>query len=269
MWNISTTDPLIGVNTFTYAWSESSMEGRIIVAVLFIFSLAAWTIMAAKVIQVRKSARLNRLFWESFRKQNHALNVYDQDLDVDGCPNFNVYTSGAGELCRLLGRDRETVPTRPYNAVVQECFDKSLESAVATEATRIDSGMVILALAVSGAPFIGLLGTVWGVMTIFSDVALEGQAQLTNMAPGLSAAMMTTVAGLLVAIPSMFGYNWLISQTRNLSVDLDNFAQAFSAAVLLEYTRRGSEVRSGSEKSGSGSVSYKKQHELPLEQDPQ
>jgi biopolymer transport protein ExbB/TolQ len=261
MWNLLTNDPLIGVNTFSFAWSRSPMEGRVIVGILLVFSLVSWTIMAAKMLQVRRSSRLNRLFWDSFRKQSHALNVYDQDLDVDGCPNFNVYMAGSEELCRMLGRERDGHPTRPYTPVVQDCLDKCLESAVANEATRIDSGMVILALAVSGAPFIGLLGTVWGVMAIFSDVAQAGtQAQLTTMAPGLSAAMMTTVAGLLVAIPSMFGYNWLISRTRNLSVELDNFAQAFSSAVLLEFSPLS---RSGTRQGDQDGP----QKELPLEND--
>lgn len=248
-------DPLLGVSTFSYAWMQSSMEGRIIVGILFGFSLVAWTIMVAKLLQIRKSHHLNKMFWVSFRKNADPLAIYDQDLEVEGCPNFNIYMSAADEFSRTLGRGLPDEPEKPYTPVSQQCLERALESSVATEAEKLESGMVILAMAVSGAPFIGLLGTVWGVMTIFSEVAAQGQAQLVTMAPGLSAAMMTTVAGLLVAIPSMFGYNWLVSKSRALVVDLDNFAQAFSSSILIKY----SIGRDG------GHLEAKSQKELPLE----
>lgn len=84
--------------------------------------------------------------------------------------------------------------------------------------------MILLATAVSGAPFLGLLGTVWGVMETFGDVAAAGSANLAAMAPGVSAALITTVTGLLVAIPAMFGYNYLVTTVRAMVVQLDNFA---------------------------------------------
>ena len=81
----------------------------------------------------------------------------------------------------------------------------------------------------------GLLGTVWGVMEVFSAAAQEGNASLTTVAPGVAAALATTVAGLLVAIPSMFGYNWLVHNLRVATVEMDNFAQEFSAKIEAEY----------------------------------
>jgi hypothetical protein len=93
----------------------------------------------------------------------------------------------------------------------------------------------LLAIAVSGAPFLGLLGTVWGVMDVFSSAAQVGNASLTTVAPGVAAALATTVAGLLVAIPSMFGYNWLVHNLRVATVEMDNFAQELSAKIESEY----------------------------------
>ena len=248
-------EPILGVNTLHYAWDQSSIEGRVIVSILFVFSLVAWGVMASKLLQLKKSQKLNRMFWRSFRKQDDPLAIYDQGLAVDGCPNFNVYMQASEEFSQVLRRGIPETPERPYTPASQKCLESSLESAVATEAEKLESGMVVLALAVSGAPFIGLLGTVWGVMTIFTDVAESGQAQLVNMAPGLSAAMMTTVAGLLVAIPSMFGYNWLIGKSRSLVVDLDNFAQTYSSAILMRYT-----VNASAQKHKDQT-----QNELPLE----
>src|SRR5205085_8004533 len=100
----------------------------------------------------------------------------------------------------------------------------AMERAVGESSLRLESRMILLASAVGGAPFLGLLGTVWGVMDTFGDVAAAGSANLAAMAPGVSAALITTVTGLLVAIPAMFGYNYLITTIRAMIVELDNFA---------------------------------------------
>lgn len=95
--------------------------------------------------------------------------------------------------------------------------------------------MGMLATAVSAAPFLGLLGTVWGVMDAFSGMAQSGSAALSAVAPGISGALLTTIIGLLVALPSMIGYNGLSSRIRRLAVEMDNFAQEFITAIQNEY----------------------------------
>src|SRR5207253_869473 len=116
-----------------------------------------------------------------------------------------------------------------------EHVKRTLERAVAEESLKLESGLILLAIAVSGAPFLGLLGTVWGVMSTFGQVAMHGSADLLTMAPGVAGALITTVAGLLVAIPSMFGYNWLVHNLRVLTVQLDNFAQELVSKMETEY----------------------------------
>jgi len=118
-----------------------------------------------------------------------------------------------------------------------EHLKRTLEGAVARESLKLESGLILLAIAVSGAPFLGLLGTVWGVMSTFSAVAMKGSADLATMAPGVAAALVTTVAGLLVAIPSMFGYNWLVHNLRVETVSLDNFAQELVSKIETEYLK--------------------------------
>jgi biopolymer transport protein ExbB/TolQ len=116
-----------------------------------------------------------------------------------------------------------------------EHVKRTLENTVAQESLKLEGGLVWLAAAVSGAPFLGLLGTVWGVMSTFGHVAQLGSATLSAMAPGVAAALITTVAGLLVAIPSMFGYNGLVHNLRVLTVQLDNFAQELVSKMETEY----------------------------------
>ena len=94
--------------------------------------------------------------------------------------------------------------------------------------------MVLLGSIVSGAPFLGLLGTVWGVMDAFGSIALQSSANIQTLAPGVSGALLTTVAALLVAIPSVFGYNYLLTQSKIMITDLENFASSFADRIELE-----------------------------------
>ena len=119
----------------------------------------------------------------------------------------------------------------------------AMERAVGETALRLESQMILLATAVSGAPFLGLLGTVWGVMDTFSDVAAAGSANLAAMAPGVSAALITTVTGLLVAIPAMFGYNFLVTTLRGMIVELDNFAAELASEFEHKYVDHGERSR--------------------------
>jgi biopolymer transport protein ExbB/TolQ len=97
--------------------------------------------------------------------------------------------------------------------------------------------MIVLATAISGGPFVGLLGTVWGVMDTFSGIARAQQASLTAMAPGVAAALIATVAGLMVAIPSLFCYNFLVTKTRGITMEMDNFAAHLDTVFATEYLR--------------------------------
>jgi biopolymer transport protein TolQ len=94
--------------------------------------------------------------------------------------------------------------------------------------------MIFLASIVSGAPFMGLLGTVWGVMTAFDSVSVQQTASIQTLAPGVSAALLTTIAGLLVAIPSLFGYNMLQAKTRTMITEAENFASSLADRIELE-----------------------------------
>jgi biopolymer transport protein ExbB/TolQ len=117
----------------------------------------------------------------------------------------------------------------------------AMERTVGESALALEARMVMLSTVVSGAPFLGLLGTVWGVMETFGDVAQAGRANLTAMAPGVSAALITTVVGLLVAIPAMFGHNYLVSTMRGMVVELELFAAELASVFEHRYVDHRSE----------------------------
>ena len=220
-----------------YIWGRATIEAKVIIVCLMIFSIFAWSVMISKALQMHRARKLNQLFDTEFRGQKNVMGIYDRRIQVDGCPLFTVYQDGCVELdARLRTEDGNG---RKPNATLKamEHVKRRLESAVAREALKLESGLILLAIAVSGAPFLGLLGTVWGVMDTFAAVGQMGRADLPTMAPGVAAALVTTVAGLLVAIPSMFGYNWLVHTLRVRTVELDNFAQELVSKIETEFLK--------------------------------
>ena len=218
-----------------FVWDTATWEAKVIIIFLALFSITAWSVMIAKALQMRRAKRLNHFFNTEYRSQKNVLDVFDRRVQADGCPMFMVYQAGSVELDARLKIPEGTGRKRYVSLKGIEHVKRSLENTVAQESLKLESGLILLAIAVSGAPFLGLLGTVWGVMSTFSGIAKAQNASLVAMAPGVAAALITTVAGLLVAIPSMFGYNWLVHTLRVLTVELDNFAQDLVSKIETEY----------------------------------
>lgn len=224
-------------------YQRATLEGKLVIGILVVFSMFAWSVMTSKAYQMHRARRLNLLFREEYRRQKKVIEIHDRRVKVEGCPLFAVYEDGCIELAQHLKRPVAGEPaaagsTGPALSLkAMELVKGALERSVAREALKLEAGLILLAIAVSGAPFLGLLGTVWGVMDAFGGVAAgrAGSATLQTMAPGVAGALITTVAGLMVAIPSMFGYNWLVHNLRVLTVEMDNFAQELAARMEIEF----------------------------------
>jgi biopolymer transport protein TolQ len=223
-----------GGTDLNYIWDKATPEARVIIVILIAFSVIAWSLMLQKSFQMRRAKKYNSFFESEFRQQTTVLGIFDRKLPVDGCPLFAVYTDGCNDLDARL-KQADGVRKTKLSIKSIEHVKRQLEGAVARESLRLESGLILLAIAVTGAPFLGLLGTVWGVMDTFGGIAKAGRADLAAMAPGVAAALITTVAGLLVAIPSMFGYNYLVHNLRVLTVELDNFAQTLASRIETEF----------------------------------
>jgi biopolymer transport protein ExbB/TolQ len=224
-----------GQSDLPYIWKQATIEAKAIIVFLIFFSIIAWSVIAYKAQQMRRARKLNYYFNEEFRSQKAVMDIYDRKLQVEGCPLYEVYDAGCVQLdARLKGPSGER---RKQSVSIKnmEHIKRAVENVVAQQSLSLESGLIWLSVAASGAPFIGLLGTVWGVMSAFAGIAQAGSATLAAMAPGVAAALITTVAGLLVAIPSMFGYNWLVHNLRAFTVGLDNFAQELISKMESEY----------------------------------
>jgi len=220
-----------------FAFQESTVAGLAILAALFLASIFSWSVMITKFRMIRFARKQTERFFAVFRKNRQPLHVYETGLSFEGSPAFAVYRAGCEELAlQMLGSPDvdDTFAARVEVAdkitpAQMRAVSVAMERAVGEAGLRMESQMIILATAVSGSPFLGLLGTVWGVMDAFAGIAVAGSANLAAMAPGVAGALVTTVIGLLVAIPAMFGYNFLITSLRALIVQTDNFAAELSS----------------------------------------
>ena len=239
--------PPIVAAGLTFALQHSTVPGKAVLVTLFFGSIFSWSVMWTKLRVVNFAKKQARNFREHFRADRQPLRLYTLGARFDGTPLYDVYVAGCEELTfHLLGSAEvdETFKARletasPITTAQMRAVESAMERAVGESTLRLESHMILLATAVSGAPFVGLLGTVWGEMDTFGDVATAGSANLTAMAPGVSAALITTVTGLLVAIPAMFGYNFLVTSIRAMTVDTDNFASELSSEFAHRYVDHG------------------------------
>ena len=223
-----------------YVWLKAGAPGKAIIVLLIVLSVFVWSIMWQKAQQTRRARKLNQAFVDEFHRHEGVLVIHHRNKSIEGCPLFNVYDNGCKDLLSRLkthSSEEEACEAQYATLKTMEHVKRTLESDVAKESLKLESGLILLAIAVSGAPFIGLLGTVWGVMDVFSAAAQQGNASLTTVAPGVASALATTVAGLLVAIPSMAGYNLLVHNLRVFTVELDNFALELASCMENEFLK--------------------------------
>ncbi len=239
---------LLLASGLVYAFLESTIEGKAVLLVLFFGSIFSWSVMVTKIRYLNFAKRQSARFSALFHRDRTPLRIYEQGVHFEGSPLYEIYKAGCAELCfQMLGSMEvdETFKARLDSAdkitpAQMRAVTVAMERAVGESALKLESQMIILSTAVSGAPFVGLLGTVWGVMDAFSGIAQSGSASLAAMAPGVAGALITTVVGLLVAIPAMFGYNFLVTSVRSMIVQADNFAAELSSEIEHRYVEHGS-----------------------------
>ena len=217
-----------------FALNHATMEGKITISVLLIFSLISWTVIVNKFRQLAKAGSRTRRFLSGYSESLGPLDIFErgQQKSLDGAPVYDVYMAGTGELVKQMEKYGGKISNHGLSAV-----RITMERALGEASVSLQSGMIVLATAISGGPFIGLLGTVWGVMDTFSGIGRAQQASLASMAPGVASALIATVAGLMVAIPSLFCYNYLLTKINSISMEMDNFAAHMEVVFATEYLR--------------------------------
>ena len=199
----------------------SGPMGQLIVAFLFCLSVYSWAVIFSKLSRIKTSERNSRRFLRYFNESG------DDPIELFKRGDYPA----KGPLCRIFETacreylSSPEVSMNPSPSVDTEGVKGALARAVTEEELRLEKSMTVLATASSMSPFIGLFGTVWGIMRVFSSMGTTGSATIGAVAPGISAALITTVAGLAVAIPALAFYNLLGSRIRGLRVVMDNFTK--------------------------------------------
>ena len=189
--------------------------------------------MIGKYWDLMRLRKLNRKIEQRLAKARSLVEVNPRQkrLPIKG-PYANLVKE-ALDSCHRYTTEKQREAQRIASLMGR--IESGLQRSIAASIISYESKMIGLGSIVTGAPFMGLLGTVWGVMDAFGGIALETSgASIHTLAPGVSGALLTTVAGLLVAIPSVFGYNFLLTQTKLMVTELENFASALADRVELE-----------------------------------
>jgi len=233
-----------------FALKHMTSEGMVTMTLLALMSFASWTVIVGKALRLRKQRKLAAAFYQAFAATDDPFELLGQEKDeaFKGAPPYTLYSYACQEmqdqLIRFAPKEKTNGSRRAPHKVLS-AVRAAMERAMGDEQVRLNAGMVILALAISGGPFVGLTGTVFGVMEVFSGVAQAGQANLSAMAPGVAGALINTVLGLVVAIPALFAYNMLSTQIGALQLDLTNFASELEATFTIDYLASGSSELEG------------------------
>jgi biopolymer transport protein ExbB/TolQ len=227
---------MFAANAAVYAIQNATTEGKATVIALLILSLFSWTIIITKFRQLVIARKATKKFLAAYSSTRDPLDIQRKGEEFDGAPAYQLYIRGADELAYQLKNNPVTVKgERRISTASFEAVKVALEEAASGEAMALEKGMIVLSTAVAGGPFIGLLGTVWGVMSTFAGIAESRAATLTAMAPGVAAALVATVTGLLVAIPAMFAYNFMVTTIRAITQELDGYATRYATQIVHGY----------------------------------
>ena len=236
-----------------------STDGWMVIGALAIMMFISWMVMITKGVVLTRTRKENNLFINQFERlgvqEMESLNREDSDDDEEamesplmmsltgghekfqGSSIYRIYHAGVEEvhhrLPKAVGADVAEVI---MSSQTVEAIRSTMEAVMVRENQRLNSQMVLLTIAISGGPFLGMLGTVLGVMITFAAIAVQGEVNVNAIAPGVAAALATTVAGLIVAIPALFGYNYLGSRIKETSADMYIFVDEFIAKLAERYS---------------------------------
>ncbi len=220
--------PVLASTNMIEVFINCDPAGQIITVGLAVFSVIAWTIMLQKHYELKRLAAYNHAFESHLRDQKSLLDLPESFRSKRTIPYADLFADAVEAYWRAtaIGKEKGV----DYSRACLEHAENALQRALSRQTLRYESSMIFLATIVTGAPFLGMLGTVWGVMEAFSAVAVQDSASIKTLAPGVSAALLTTIAGLVVAIPSVFGYNFLLGKSKQLVTELENYASSLATA---------------------------------------
>ncbi|MBU0994730.1 MAG: protein TolQ [Proteobacteria bacterium] len=224
--------------------SGAGLIVKLVMLILLFFSITSWAIIFIKYRYIRNAFRESLVFSESFWSSRNLAEAFANAKQLSSSPVANIFRTGYQEL-KKFSRVPGIPESKPSaNAVSLGAqfegisnIKRALRRSSNTEITKMTQLVPFLATAGSTAPFIGLFGTVWGIMSSFHSIGLTGSASLAVVAPGISEALVATAAGLAVAIPSVIGYNFFMQKIRIIDTEMQSFSADFLNIVERDILR--------------------------------
>ena len=215
--------------------SNAGLMVQFVLLLLLFFSITSWAIILIKYRYIKRAYQESAAFTELFWKSKDLSNAYRQAKELEGSPIARIFRIGYVELKKISqsgmaeGNDVSTERASGLGArfAGMDNIKRALRRAINSETTRMTQMVPFLATTGNTAPFIGLFGTVWGIMNSFHGIGLRGSASLAVVAPGISEALVATAAGLGVAIPAVIAFNYFMQKIKILESELSSFSADF------------------------------------------
>ena len=234
---ISQASPAQGGFSIVEVIRHAGMVVKFVMGMLVLFSVTSWAIIFLKGFTLRKATRQGEKFLEAFWESRQLEEIYRQSRDLPNTPLAELYKAGYRELERFRegatrSEDVTMRATGPKGAVTnkeaaRDNIARALRRTTTVELTKLERAIPFLATCGNTSPFIGLFGTVWGIMISFHDIGASGSASLSVVAPGISEALVATAIGLFAAIPAVIFYNHFNNKIRVLESEMDTFTADF------------------------------------------
>jgi len=210
--------------------------GWTVAAILMLMSVASWAIALGKWAQMGRANRASATFLEAFRSSQRFSEVGAAAQRLAASPLVGVFQAGYAEIDAQIKVQRAQGDGSEYHIRSLESLQRTLRRAAGSELRLLSKGTTFLATVAAAGPFIGLFGTVWGIMVAFQDIGVTGSTSLVAVAPGISEALINTGLGLVAAIPALLAYNYFASRLRQFRAELDDFALEFMNLAERNFT---------------------------------
>jgi biopolymer transport protein TolQ len=219
---------------------------QLVLLLLLLFSIVSWAIILMKYFNIRKVNRENALFLSTYMKSTKLSEIFPEARRFRNSTLAEVFRAGYAELAKITKSARGNPPARdaaeaggPSMEIAGiDNVERAMNRACGSETTKLETALGFLATTGSASPFIGLFGTVWGIMDTFKGIGAQGSATLAIVAPGISEALIATAAGLAAAIPAVIFYNFYLNRVKNMTNEMDNFVSELLNIVERYYVKR-------------------------------
>jgi biopolymer transport protein TolQ len=226
--------------------AHSGFVVQLVLLLLLLFSIVSWAIILMKYFSIRKIMKENKLFLNAYMKSTKLSEIFPEVKKYPNSTLAEIFRAGYTELVKITKTVRGTPPGKDAAEAAGpvpeiggiDNVERAMNRACGIETNKLEAAIGILATTGSASPFIGLFGTVWGIMETFKAIGARGSATLAVVAPGISEALVATAAGLAAAIPAVIFYNYYLNRIKGMTLEMDNFASELLNIVERFYVKK-------------------------------